>query len=163
MAGNELTRLVRDVMARAPITIDPEAPVETALAVMREREVRHLPVVDDGGRLVGMVTDRDVRSAIFSPAFAEHLSSGQRARLHSLTVPLANLRVRDIMTWGAVTITPEAPVAQAAAVMAEGRFGSLPVVEGGRLVGIVTESDVLKALASTLQPVRGADPDDYLP
>lgn len=163
MAGNELTRLVRDVMTRAPITIDPEAPVETALAVMREREIRHLPVVDDGGRLVGIVTDRDVRSAIFGPALPEYLSSEQRARLRSLTVPLANVRVRDMMTWGAVTIDLEAPVAQAAAVMAQGRFGSLPVVDGDRLVGIVTESDVLKALASTLPSVRGADPDDYLP
>lgn len=163
MAGNGLKRHVRDVMARAPITIDPEAPVETALAVMRERGVRHLPVVDDAGRLVGMVTDRDVRSAIFGPAFAEYLSSEQQARLRSLAVPLANLRVRDMMTWGAVTIAPEAAVAQAAAVMSEGRFGSLPVLDGDRLVGIVTERDVLRALAATLPSVRGADPDAYLP
>ena len=66
------------------------------------------------------------------------------------------------MTWQVVTIGPQAPMAQAAAVMANFRVGSLPVVEGGRLVGIVTEHDVLKALAATLPCIRGADPDTYL-
>jgi RNA polymerase-binding transcription factor DksA len=56
--------LVRDVMTATPLTIDPEAPVETAVATMRERCVRHLPVVDNGGELLGIVTDRDLRSAI---------------------------------------------------------------------------------------------------
>jgi len=66
------------------------------------------------------------------------------------------------MTWQVVTVGPQAPVAQAAAIMANVRIGSLPVVEGTRLVGIVTEHDVLKALAATLPCVKGADPDTYL-
>ena len=66
------------------------------------------------------------------------------------------------MTWDAVTLPPDAPVAQAAALMLEGRFGCLPVIEQGRLVGIVTELDVLRALAVTLPTVRGADPDTFL-
>lgn len=150
---------VRDVMTRSPITIDPEAPVATAIAVMREREVRHLPVVGAGGRLVGMVTDRDLRSAVFAPALREYLSLAAQRRLRSASEALENLRVRDVMTWDAVTIGPEAPLAQAAALMSEGRFGSLPVVEGGRLVGIVTERDVLRALARSLEAVRGVDAD----
>jgi acetoin utilization protein AcuB len=78
-----------------------------------------------------------------------------------VTASFEELRVRDAMTGGVVTTSPEAPLAQAAAIMAEGRFGSLPVVEGGKLVGLVTERDVLKALATTLPAVRGLDPDTY--
>jgi CBS domain-containing protein len=152
---------VRDVMTKAPLTIDPEASVATAVAVMRERALRHLPVVDDGGRLTGVVTDRDLRGAVFAPAFAEHLSSAARARLGGLTATLDSLRVRDVMSWGPVTIGPEAPVAQAAAVMITAGIGCLPVVEDGQLLGIVTERDVLKALATILPSVRGADPDNY--
>jgi CBS domain-containing protein len=157
-----MTQAVRDVMTANPVTIDPEAPVGTALAVMTEREIRHLPVVDASGGLVGMVSDRDLRCAAFAPAFAEHLSAAARRRLRGLDTTLENLRVRDVMTWDAVTIAQGAPLAQAAAIMVEGRFGSLPVVEAGRLVGIVTERDVLRALARTLAPVRGLDPDTFL-
>jgi CBS domain-containing protein len=64
---------VREVMTATPTTIDPQAPVETAVAVMRERGLRHLPVVDDRGALVGIVTDRDLRSAMFGPALADYL------------------------------------------------------------------------------------------
>jgi len=153
---------VRDVMTKGPITIDPEAPLETAAAVMREREVRHLPVVDEAGRLIGMITDRDLRGALLAPVLAEHLSGAAQRRLRGLGAALGNLRVRDAMTWDAVTIGPEAPIARAAAIMFEGRIGSLLVMERERLVGIVTERDVLKVLASTLPAVRGIDPDNYL-
>jgi acetoin utilization protein AcuB len=152
----------RDVMTRDPITIDPDAPVGTALAVMKERGVRHLLVVADDGRLVGVVTDRDLRTAAFAPGVAEYLSASGRRRLRGLSDTLENLRVRHVMTWDAVTLSPDAPVAQAAALMLEGRFGCLPVIEQGRLVGIVTELDVLRALAVTLPSVRGADPDTFL-
>ena len=153
---------VADVMTRNPMTIDPEAPIATAMVTMRERALRHLPVVDDRGRLVGMITDRDLRSAAFAPAVAEYLSAVAQRRLRGISQALEDLRVRDTMTWDAITIGPDAPVAQAAAIMFEGRFSSLPVVDGGRLVGIVTERDVLKALAKTLPSVRGVDPDTFL-
>ena len=153
---------VRDVMTAKPMTIDPEAPVETAVAVMRERGLRHLPVVDSEERLIGIVTDRDLRSAMFGSALAEHLPPEQEGRLRALSATLNDVRVSHVMTWRAQTIPPQAPLAQAAAVMANARIGSLPVVEGTRLVGIVTEHDVLKALAETLPCIRGADPDTYL-
>ena len=153
---------VKDVMTRQPYTVDPETPIATAIAVMRDRGVRHLPVVADAGELVGMLSDRDLRDAVFAPAFAEHLSLVSRRRLRGLSATLEELRVRDVMTWDAVTIGAEALLAQAAAVMFEGRFGSLPVMEEGKLAGIVTERDVLKALAQTLPSVRGIDPDTYL-
>jgi acetoin utilization protein AcuB len=148
---------VRDVMAPNPITIDPEAPLDTAVAVMLELRVRHLPVVEDGGRLIGIVTDRDLRSAMLGPAIAEYVPTTPRGRLMALASDLGEVRVSHVMTWGAVTIGAEAAVAQAAAIMVATRVGSLPVVEGKRLVGIVTERDVLKALATTLHNVKGAD------
>jgi len=154
--------LVRDVMTATPMTIDPEAPVETAVAVMRERGLRHLPVVGGEGRLIGIVTDRDLRSAMFGSALAEHLPAGQAGRLRALTATLNDVRVSHVMTWQVQTIAPQAPLAQAAAIMANLRIGSLPVVEGARLIGIVTEHDVLKALAATLPCIKGADPDTYL-
>jgi CBS domain-containing protein len=153
---------VRDVMTATPMTIDPEAPVETAVSVMRERGLRHLPVVDDRGALIGIVTDRDLRSAMFGSALAEYLPVEHGGRLRALASTLNDVRVSHVMTWGAVTTSPDAPVAQAAAIMADRRIGSLPVVESKRLVGIVTEYDVLRALAATLPCIKGADPDTYL-
>lgn len=153
---------VKQIMTTSPITIDPDAPVATAIAVMREKQIRHLPVTAEDGRPIGMVTDRDLRTALLAPAFMEYLSREAARRLRLAGQSLEHLRVRDVMTWDAVTIGPEAPGAQAAALMVEGRFGCLPVVDHGKLVGIVTEIDVLKALAATLPSVKGLDPDTYL-
>jgi len=155
------TPLVRDVMAKRPITIDPEAPLATAIAVMREKEIRHLPVVDDVGRLVGIITDRDLRSAALAPALAEFLPSGLRRAVEGAAGMLEELRVKDAMTWSVVTTRPDASVPEAAAVMFERRIGSLPVRENGKLVGIITERDVFKALMKAIPAVRGADPDTF--
>jgi CBS domain-containing protein len=151
---------VAEVMRRRPITIDPDAPLGTALAVMTERGVRHLPVVADDGRLMGVLTDRDIRSAVIAPALAERLPARWRRRANALQKRGEALRVRDAMTWDCVTTTPDASLAQAAAIMLDGRFGCLPVVEKGRLIGMLTEHDVLRALAERLPAVRG-DADDY--
>lgn len=137
---------VKDVMAKDPIRIDPQAPVGTALDVMRSKHIRHLPVVDDGGAFVGIVTDRDLRHAVLAPALEEYLSGRAHRRARQLGETLENLRVRDVMTWAVVTTTPEAPLTYAALIMFESRVGSLPVLESGRLVGLLTEQDVLKAL-----------------
>jgi acetoin utilization protein AcuB len=153
---------VRNVMTRTLHTVDPETPIVTAAAVMRDRGVRHLPVVAEGDKLVGIVSDRDFRDAVFAPAFAERLSPVAQRRLRGLSETLEKLRVRDVMTWDAVTTEPDVLVAEAAALMFEGRFGCLPVLEKGKLVGIVTERDVLKALAQALPPVRGVDLGTYL-
>ena len=138
---------VKNAMTKDPISIDPEAPIGTALDVMRTKHVRHLPVVDDAGQLMGIVTDRDLRQAAFAPAVQEYLSEMARRRAHELGETLENLRVRDVMTWVVVTTHPEASLAHAALIMSERRVGSLPVVDGGRLVGFLTEYDVLKALS----------------
>lgn len=139
--------LVRDAMIRDPFTIDPEAPLGTALDVMRTRNLRHLPVVDDSGELVGIITDRDLRQAAFAPAIAEYLSAKGQQQLRQIGKTLEELKVRDVMTWVVITARPEAPLGHAALVMSERRVGSLPVIEDGRLVGMLTERDVLLAIA----------------
>lgn len=156
-----ITALVRDVMTRRTLTIEPEASLATAIAVMRDNGIRHLPVVDSTGRLAGIITDRDLRSAALTPALAEFLPASLKRAVEGAAEILQELRVKDVMTWGVVTTRPDATVVEAGAVMFERRIGSLPVRENGKLVGIVTERDVFKALMMTIKPVRGADPDTF--
>lgn len=152
---------VKDLMTKDPFTIEPEAPLGTAMDVMRAKQLRHLPVVDEAGQLVGIVTDRDLRQAAFAPAVGEYLSvSGQR-RLRQLGETLDNVRVKDVMTWVVVTTHPEAPLAHAALIMSERRVGSLPVVEQGRVVGMLTERDLVRALLRE-GGVRQFDPEGFL-
>ena len=128
---------VRDLMTSKPQTIGPDAPTRTAIALMRDKRIRHLPVVNELGRLVGMLTDRDLRHAAFVPALSEHLT-WEAARLKSP-------RVRDVMSWTVLTTSPDATLVQAALTMFQRRIGSLPVVEDGCLVGILTDHDVIRA------------------
>lgn len=152
---------VSEIMTPAPITIDAEAPVGTAIAVMAEREVRHLPVVNESGKVIGMLSDRDVRFVAFAPAFAAYLTANGRRRLQSVGDALENLLVRHVMTWGVMTIGAAARVEQAAAMMFEERVSALPVLEHGELVGIVTGRDVLRELALALPSIKG-DADTVL-
>jgi CBS domain-containing protein len=152
---------VKDVMTRNPITIDPEAPLATAMAVMKKEWIRHLPVVDDGGRLLGLITDRDLRSATFAPALIEHLPASAQRRARGVSHALEELRVRDAMTWDVVTTQPETTLEHAARVMFYGRFGSLPVLDDAKLVGILTERDLLKGL-SLLMPEPPVDVEGFL-
>ncbi len=125
--------LVKDSMTREVATLPPQATAGEALALSVERRIRHMPVVE-GGRLVGIVSDRDLRSAI--PAL------GDPARSEAL----GRVRVREIMTREVATARPGDPVEEAANAMREKKIGCLPVVEEGALVGIVTSSDVMEAL-----------------
>jgi CBS domain-containing protein len=131
--------------------------VGTAIATMADHKIRHLPVVDDGGAVVGIVTDRDLRSAAIAPALEGHLSAEARRRLRGVGLTLENLRVKNAMTWEPITTTPDMPLTQAAALMLEKRVGSLPVLHNGALVGIITERDALRALAAQV-PAVGAIP-----
>src|ERR671919_2968978 len=125
--------LVKDSMTRDIVTLAPDETVGTALALCRERRIRHLPVLSEG-RLVGIVSDRDLRSA--TPAFGDQ----ERA------AALREILVEDVMATDVVSVLPDDPIEQAANTMRERRIGSLPVVESGELVGIITSSDVMSAL-----------------
>jgi CBS domain-containing protein len=145
---------VRDIMAGNPISIEQDSPVGTAIAVMVDGKIRHLPVVDEHGAVVGIVTDRDLRSAALAPALEEYLSEAARRRLRGITTTLENLRVKDAMTCNPITTSPEVPVRQAAAMMLEHSIGSLPVIEGGKLIGIMTDRDAVKALAAQIPALQ---------
>jgi acetoin utilization protein AcuB len=133
---------VEAVMTRSPVTVQPDALVKGAADTMRTRKLRHLPVTDRGGHLVGIVTDRDLRQVIFDPAI--------QARVGRAVTALNALTVRDVMTWGVVTVRPETGIREAAWLMREQRIGALPVVRSGRLVGILTERDVMRAFEEAL-------------
>jgi acetoin utilization protein AcuB len=126
--------LVRDRMAREVVTVETGTTAAEALALCRKHGIRHLPVLE-GGWLIGVISDRDLRSA--TPAL------GDPSRAEALE----RIRVGDEMLRDVVTARPEDPVEDAAAAMYEGKFGCLPVVDGDDLVGIVTSSDVMRALA----------------
>ena len=124
---------VKDSMTREIVTLAPDETVGTALALCRERRIRHLPILSEG-RLVGIVSDRDLRSA--TPAFGEP----ERA------AALQKVLVEDVMASDVIFALPDDPIEQAANTMRERRIGCLPVVEGGEIVGILTVSDVMTAL-----------------
>jgi acetoin utilization protein AcuB len=138
--------LVRDWMTRNPITLSPEASVAEALTLCRERRIRHIPILEEG-RLVGIVSDRDLRDA--SPA----LGDPER------TSALQETRVGDVMTREVITVDPRDSIENAAQEMYELKIESLlvmaerPVADERRaaaaneeLLGIVTSSDVMRAL-----------------
>ena len=128
---------VKDWMTQPVVTIHPGASVHEAVEVMKTRGIRHLPVVEYGG-LVGIVTDRDLRQMLFDPRIQERI--GRDADI------LVTRTVRDVMTWGVIAIGPQTGLRQAARLMHEQKMGALPVVDAGRLVGILTERDLLRAL-----------------
>jgi acetoin utilization protein AcuB len=128
---------VRDSMSREIVTLSPDETAATALALCRERRIRHLPVLREG-ILVGIVSDRDLRSS--TPAL------GDPAR----AAALQKFRVEDVMATEVVSVHAAEPIEQAANSMRERRIGCLPVLDGDELVGIVTASDVMDALVYLL-------------
>ncbi|MCZ7664392.1 MAG: CBS and ACT domain-containing protein [Thermoleophilia bacterium] len=138
--------LVRTWMSTDPITIVPSASMKEAAQLMSQSEIRHLPVVEKD-RLVGIVTLNDIRRA--SPSPATTFSVGEVNYL------VDQIQVRDIMTPDPVTVSPETTVEDAALLGYRHRFGCLPVIEGGRLVGIITQQDLFDIIMSILQGGEG--------
>jgi acetoin utilization protein AcuB len=133
---------VRDWMSRRVTTIRPDTRLGEAARLMRARKIRHLPVVDGAGRLVGIVTARDLRQALFAPAVQDQPDN--------LRGVLDGLAVRDIMTRGVLSVRAATPVREAARLMHERKLGALPVIERDHIVGILTETDVLEAFQRLL-------------
>jgi acetoin utilization protein AcuB len=127
--------LVKDVMQAHPVTATPEARLPQLVRLLARRGFRHLPVLD-GGRLVGIISDRDVKQSMASAASTAE--GRERDRL------LDELTAGQIMAREVVTIGPMFGVDEAARLMATRKISALPVTEGDRLVGIVTETDVLQ-------------------
>jgi acetoin utilization protein AcuB len=147
--GDELEALtwpeslrVADCMTRGAATIRADALARGAAEMMRTRRIRHLPVVDGDRGLVGIVTDRDLRHVLFDPVV--------QARAGHLADVLNAVTVSDVMTRAVVTTRPEMPLREAARLMHERKVGALPVVARGRIVGILSETDVLKTFSQAL-------------
>ena len=131
---------MREKIQRNPITISPEASFYEARNLVHEKGVRHIPVVDKNNMLVGIVTDRDIREA--APSDATLLS------VQELNYLLGKLKVTSFMTpkEKLLTITPDTLIEEAIQLMHDNKIGCLPVVEGGKLYGIFTETDALDHL-----------------
>jgi len=128
---------VRDRMSSPAVTIPPKMPFQDALALMRKHGFRRLPLVNKKGKLVGIVSERDLLHA--APSKATSLN------IWEITYLLSKLQVRKIATRDVITTTPDTPVENAARLMVEHKIGGLPVVdEQGSVVGVVTETDIFK-------------------
>jgi acetoin utilization protein AcuB len=137
--------IVRELMTGAVITAPPWMPILEARNLMVKERIRHLPVRAPGGELLGMITDRDIRLNL--PSQATSLSVWEINHL------LAKLTVDEVMTQAVITVGPDRPAREAARLMVEHRIGALPVEDGGCLVGIVTETDLLRAFIRMDAPV----------
>jgi acetoin utilization protein AcuB len=129
--------LMQDWMKQKVLTLGPEASAFEALRLCRERRIRHIPVVKDE-RLVGIISDRDLRDA--SPPL------GDPERVSTMK----EIRLEDVMTRKVITTHPEDTIVHAAREMYERKIESLPVVDEGKLLGIVTSSDVMRALIAVI-------------
>ncbi len=127
---------VGDRMTKHPLTIGEEESVSEAHRYMEEQHIRHLPVVDKTGRLVGIIAEEDLLKA--EPSTATSLSVWE---IHSL---LNKVKVRSVMVRDVITTTEDTPIEEAAQLMLEHKIGSLPVMRGDQLVGIITESDMFR-------------------
>jgi acetoin utilization protein AcuB len=135
--------LVKDWMTPDPVTIDPHTTLPDANRLMKECNIRRLPVVEKS-KLVGIVTLGDLREA--SPSNATALS------IYELNFLLARLSVSELMSRDPITVPPDTSIEAAARLMLEHKIGGLPVVADGRLVGIITESDIFRLLVTEGEP-----------
>ena len=131
-------------MTRKVITVDPDKTVFEAQELMANNRVRHLPVIDASQHLIGIVTDRDIRSAMPYHFIKESCSTEQREEICSLTV-------KDIMTRDPLTVSPTSTIQDALLMIQNSKVGALPVVDSnGKLSGILSVRDLLRAFINVL-------------
>jgi len=128
-------------MKRNIITVAPETTLSEALRIVRDKKIRHLPVVADG-KLVGIVTDRDLKKV--SASDATTLS------VWELNYLLDRVKIGDFMVREVISVSPDTAIDEAAELMIAHRIGSLPVVEEGEVVGILTETDLVETLVAIM-------------
>ena len=134
--------LVRERMSHPVITTQPEIPIMEAHELMQKEHIRRLPVINRHNRLVGIVSEKDLLHA--EPSFVTSLSVWE---MHYL---LSKITVKEVMTRDVITITENTPLEEAAHIMADNKIGGLPVLHDGRVVGIITETDLFKIFLEML-------------
>ncbi|MDY0275986.1 MAG: CBS and ACT domain-containing protein [Desulfomicrobium sp.] len=133
--------IIKEWMTKDVITIDPEASMMRAAKLMKEKDIRRLPVVDNQGKVMGILSDRDVKEA--SPSKATTLD------VHELYYLLAEIKVKNIMTPNPLTISEDDTVIKCAAIMHDKKISGLPVLNAQqKLVGIMTQNEVYRVLLS---------------
>jgi len=131
-------------MTRKVITVDPEARIFDAQELMHVNDIRHLPVVENDNTLVGIVTDRDIRSALPYSFFKKSLDETE-------TEKISELRVKDIMSDKPISVSPTYTIQDALIVIQDSKVGALPVVdEDGKVTGIISVRDLLRAFINVL-------------
>ena len=140
--------LVRDWMTVNVLSLGVNSSVLDAAEILREKNIRQFPVIDAQARLVGIVSDRDIRDAMPSKFIPGDAADGRAGGLYTLTAG-------DVMTLDPVTVSPDAAVSEVADSLVKHKVGGLPVLEGGELVGIITQADVLRFLRAASGAMRG--------
>ena len=130
---------VRDLMTRSVRTLGRNDKLSTADSLMQSERIRHLPVLDEAGRLVGIVSQRD----LFFSALVQALGYGSTTHDRMLN----RILVKEVMIENVVTTTPETLVTDASRIMVDRKIGCLPVIEDEQLIGILSESDIVSAVA----------------
>jgi acetoin utilization protein AcuB len=133
--------LIEDVMSRSVVTLTTEQTLREAIDLLRSNRIRHLPVVDDS-KIVGIVTDRDVKRA--TPSVVSGVARDEYDRV------LATTKVAQFMTREPLTVTPKSGLKAAVEIFIERKVGALPVVDDGHVVGILTEIDILRVVHDIL-------------
>lgn len=134
--------LVRETMTPDPIVVHPDTSFGDAMELLRTKRIRRLPVVDDKGALVGIVVEKDLLKAAPSPATT--------LSVYEIPYLLSKLKVKEIMTKRVITVEEDWPLEEAARVMVEHKIGCLPVVHGNKVIGIITETDIFRAMTLAL-------------
>lgn len=124
------------------VTVSPDTPVLKAREIMDSKKISHLPVTDGRARLLGIVTDRDLKEAWASPA--------STLSVYELTYVLQKLKVEAIMTKKVLTATPDMTIERAASLLHAHRIGALPVIQNDKVVGIITSTDLMEVLLQAL-------------
>ncbi|SDK44103.1 acetoin utilization protein AcuB [Maridesulfovibrio ferrireducens] len=140
--------LVKNWMTKDVITLTPERSMMKAAKLMKDKEISRLPIVDDEGVLVGIVSDRDIKEA--SPSKATTLD------MHELYYLLSEIKLKDIMSRKVLTVSIEDTVEKAAVVLDENKIGGIPVVDAeNKCVGIITNTDVFRVLINITGVLHG--------
>lgn len=133
--------LAREWMTKDVITVGPDTSMMKAARLMKDNNISRIPVVDDRGELLGIVSDRDIKEA--SPSKATTLD------MHELYYLLSELKVKDIMTKNPMSAKEDDSIESIAVTMTEKDFGGMPIVnEANKVVGIITDNDIFKVLIS---------------
>ncbi len=151
---DELT--VRDIMQANVVTVGPQSTVRELAATLAEHKISGVPVVDDGGKVVGMVSEADVilqDAGFHFPYYIQFLESviylQSVAKFEERFRKAFGTKVEEVMSKDVVEISPDASVHDAATLMADHKVNRLPVVEQDRLIGIITRGDIVQAIADS--------------